>query len=493
MPDYRINDKWIMNRISSQSSSFSKWLSGLMSSIQNIFDNLPPEALTELKNSKDFNSIEEIKKDITQAEKEFEKLESLRELIPGIGSRVMDWIKSPLEEALKGSSTKKEDIDFELDLDIILGKRKSLSSALYDVSRERGIESEGLLYLIHALPDLEAFLYSTSVQKYYRDHTEHALRVAVLGDFLLEQDLGQGKLDGIISELIDLDKRALKEKFWWIIGLLHDIGYPLGKMTTAVNYSLFNQLLKCYPTLDLEFTPLKINLSWKGKQEDYLKIIEEGLSKKARELIREGAGLQYKEKTSQNSKTFLRQPTGHLEYQYKSQLTLDHGVISALSLLNGLGTPEEIKTNEEYKGFITAAKAIALHNFKANLKDYVFDERPLAFYLMLIDELQEWGRPIPIQVRDTYFTTELKKVTLLDELSLNLDEFSWFMKFKNKQAKDLMNFNFSIFSNEKKKTFGRLNTGEKFPKTTINLQNIEITKKKHKENEDVVAQNIITI
>jgi len=28
----------------------------------------------------------------------------------------------------------------------------------------------------------------------------------------------------------------------------------------------------------------------------------------------------------------------------------------------------------------------------------------------LIDELQEWGRPIPIQVRDTYFTTEIKKV-----------------------------------------------------------------------------------
>ncbi|MFX1490523.1 MAG: hypothetical protein ACFFBI_15335, partial [Promethearchaeota archaeon] len=168
MPDYRINDKWIMNRISSQSSSFSKWLSGLMSSIQNIFDNLPPEALTELKKSKDFNSIEEIKKDITQAEKEFEKLESFRELIPGIGSRVMDWIKSPLEEAMKDSSTKKEDIDFELDLDMILGNRKSLSSALYDVSRERGIESEGLLYLIQALPDLEAFLYSTSVQKYYR-------------------------------------------------------------------------------------------------------------------------------------------------------------------------------------------------------------------------------------------------------------------------------------------------------------------------------------
>ncbi|MCE7745846.1 MAG: hypothetical protein GPJ52_12005, partial [Candidatus Heimdallarchaeota archaeon] len=65
---------------------------------------------------------------------------------------------------------------------------------MYDVAVERGIDSEGILYLIQSLPDLESFLYSTSAGKYYRDHTEHQLRVAVLGDFLLEQDLGRGTL-----------------------------------------------------------------------------------------------------------------------------------------------------------------------------------------------------------------------------------------------------------------------------------------------------------
>ena len=38
-------------------------------------------------------------------------------------------------------------------------------------------------------------------------------------------------------------------------------------MTTAINYSLVNQMLKCYPTLDLEFLPFEISLSWKGNQE----------------------------------------------------------------------------------------------------------------------------------------------------------------------------------------------------------------------------------
>ncbi|MFX1410262.1 MAG: hypothetical protein ACFFA6_07910 [Promethearchaeota archaeon] len=493
MPDYKINDKWILDRISSQSNSFSQWFSNLMSSIEKIFDDFPPEALEELKKDNQFKSVEHIKRELTQAQKKLESLGSLGNLFSGIGSMGMKWLKRPIEEELKHVTQKSKIEDFDLDLEITLGKRKSLSSALYDVSKERGIESKGLLYLIRALPDLEAFLYSTSVKKYYRDHTEHALRVAVLGDFLLEQDLGQGSLDGLISELTNLDKKLLKEKIWWIVGLLHDIGYPLGKMTTAVNYSLINQLLKCYPTLDLEFIPFEINLTWKGKQEEYLKIIEEGLSKEAKSLIREGAGFYHQDISTQDLQIFIKQPKGHPEYQFKTSITLDHGVISALSLLNGLGTPEEIKSNDKYDGYIKAAKAIALHNFKAKLKDYIFDKQPLAFFLMLIDELQEWGRPIPIQVRDTYFTTELKKVTLLDELFLSLDEFSWLMQFKNQQAKDLMQFNFNIFSIEKKRSFGRLNSGANFPETTINLQDVKISKGKHKKKEDIIAHDRIII
>lgn len=451
---------------------------------------------------------EEISKSLKHADKELAATQQELAKLGFFGKKLSDFTmkaissyKKPLEKEITKSIENKivksmnaiESLDSGFDLDFLTGKRKDLSSALYDVSKERGIESQGLLYLIRALPDLEAFLYSTSVKKYYRDHTEHALRVAVLGDFLLEQDFGHGSLKGLIPEIIGLDKKLFKDKFWWIAGLLHDIGYPLGKMTTAVNYSLVNQILKCYPTLDLEIIPFEINLAWKGQQEEYLKIIENGLSKEARTLIREGAGYYHKHISAQGSQTFLRQPNGHPEFEFKDSIELDHGVISALSLLRGLGTPDEIKSNDEYDGYIKAARAIALHNFKANLKDYVFDKQPLAFFLMLIDELQEWGRPIPLQVRDTYFTTELKKVTLLDELLLNLDEFSWLMQFKNQEAKNLMNFNFKLFSNEKKKTFSRLICGDLFPKTTINLQDIKISGEKDKNKEDIIAQDIITI
>ena len=127
--------------------------------------------------------------------------------------------------------------------------------------------------------------------------------------------------------------------------------------------------------LDLEFSPFEINLAWKGEQEEYLKIIEEGLSKEARTLIRDGAGFYQHEKLAQKPHIFLKQPGGHPEFKHESPVNLDHGVISALALLKGLGTPEEIQKNEEHHDYVLVARAIALHNFKASLKDYVFDEQ----------------------------------------------------------------------------------------------------------------------
>lgn len=492
MPDFHINDDWILNRISSQSTSFAQWLSDLFKTVEESLEGAPPEVIEEYKKTKELD-LKDLDKQLASVQKELSNLKGMGKMFSGFGMKILKQFQKPLEQEIKSSIQSIDGLSSIPELDFITGRSKDLSTALYDVSKERGIESEGLLYLIRALPDLEAFLYSTSVKKYYRDHTEHALRVAVLGDFLLEQDLGQGTLESVISDLTELDKTLLKEKFWWITGLIHDIGYPLGKMTTAINYSLVNQLLKCYPTIDLEFIPFEINLAWKGKQEEYLEILEDGLSKEARELVRKGAGFTYKKISSQDPQIFLTQPEGHPEYQYINPVDLDHGVISALSLLKGIGTPQEIKKSDEFDGYVLAARAIALHNFKAQLKDYVFEEQPLAFYLMLIDELQEWGRPIPIQVRDTYFTTELEKVTLLDELLLTLDEFTWLMQFKNQQAKNLMEFNFKLFSNGKKKSFGRLNSGEKFPKTTINLQDIEFMKGKKEIKQNIIAEDTIII
>ncbi|MFX1375275.1 MAG: hypothetical protein ACFFA0_05640 [Promethearchaeota archaeon] len=492
MPDYKINDDWILTRISSQSSSFKQWVTNLLKDVEKSLEQIPVDVRKKVKIDKEIANLKDLDKDIASFQRHMENLSPFGKKFPNFGYKLMNRLQKPIEMGFK-SSLKELDINGDIEFGFLTGKRKNLSSALYDVSKERGIEAKGLLYLIKALPDLEAFLYSTSVKKYYRDHTEHALRVAVLGDFLLEQDLGQGTLEGIISELLDLDKKILKDKFWWITGLFHDIGYPLGKMTTAINYSLLNQLLKCYPTLDLEFTPFEINLNWQGLQEEYLKIIEKGLSKEAKELIRKGSGFYLDEPPRQDLQKFLAKPEGHPEYDFNSSVRLDHGVISSLSLLKSLGTPEDLTSNDEFDGYIKVAQAIALHNFKSHLKEYIFDNQPLAFFLMLIDELQEWGRPIPIQIRDSYFTVEVKKINLLEEVTFILDEFKWLMQFKNQQAKKLMKFDFQFFSNDKKRAFGRLDNGEHFPTTTITLQDIKSSSQKKKKKEEIIAQEKIII
>lgn len=496
MLEVNINDKWVLNRVSSESTSFSKWLGNLMNEIERKLGEENPEALAEIKKNKDLQSIKNVDNELANAREELQKAKKqlgnlgfLGKAFSGLGEKIIDKVEHSMMGSISGimESTVGQDID----IDLLTGKRKTLSSALYDVSKERGIESEGLLYLIKSLPDLEAFLYSTNVRKFYRDHTEHSLRVAVLGDYLLEQDFGQGKLLNIISELTELDKELLKDKIWWLAGLLHDIGYPLGKMTTAVNYSLINQLLKCYPSLDLQFKPLEIGLSWQGSQEEYLKIIEEELSKEMRIKIRKGTGYNIQNLPDYQSEVYLKNPNGHEEYNFEPKIKLDHGVISALSLLNSLGTPEEIRKKEEYKPYILVAKAMAIHNFKMKSKDSRFDNQPLAFLLMLVDELQEWGRPIPIQVRDTYFTTELKKVTLLDEILLHIDESNWFMKFKDQKAKKLMNFDFNRFSKSKQQAMHRLDHGKKYTQSNLILQDIESKKKDGKDT--VVREEKISI
>ena len=501
MLDYHINDKWILDRISNTSETFDNWIKNLITSVEKNIENIDDEMFNNIEKKKEGMTKHEVKRELAKTKKQvakttkdLENLGSIPNFVPEFGSKILQWVGNKVSENVlkEFQDSGLEGLENKFDLDFITGKKKNLSSALLDVTKERGINIKGVLYLIEALPDLEAFLYSTSVKKYYRDHTEHALRVAVLGDFLLEQKFENGDLAGIISEIIELDKTLFTEKIWWITSIIHDLGYPLGKMSSAVNYSLLNQLLKCYPTLDLEFIPCEIGLSWKGNQEEYLMIIEEGLSNEAREYVRKGAGYNHKRFPIPDPEIFLRTQTGHPEYNYKGYFDLDHGVLSALCLLNGLGMPDEIRRNEEYKGYILAAKAIALHNIKDKISDFNFDKNPLTFFLVLIDELQEWGRPIPIQVRDTYFTTELKKVTLLDEIELHLDEFAWYMQFRNAEAKKLMNFDFSLFSNNKEKSLERLYTGNNFSSISLHLEDIEINQSK-KKRENVIASKTIKV
>lgn len=328
------------------------------------------------------------------------------------------------------------------------------------------------------LPEFEALMYFLNVRKYYRDHCAHQLRVAILGDFLLDLESDSGRLEDLIKERLDLSSEELRTA-WWFTGLLHDTGIPLAKLCTAVNWSLFNEILKCYSSLDIEASPMSVNLAGdKLKNREYLSILVKDVPKHWREMLEKGLG---EPEYASGTILFTAGYCANKEFQPRD-LQLDHGVVAAINLLRTLGPPDRLLKNlPEDKPLIEAARAIAVHNLKNQLKEVPFEEFPLAFLLILADELQEWSRPITVPIKDTYFTTNLQKITLLDTIFYDETDELWDVPYTNPEAKKLAKFDFTKLCGEKKGALKILDCAEQFPESEVQLRNTNVEKPREEE------------
>ncbi len=365
----------------------------------------------------------------------------------------------------------------------------SLSNALYDVAKERGVKHEGVLHLIKMLPEFEALMYFLNVRKHYRDHCAHQLRVAVLGDFLLDLESEAGRLEGAVKDKLDLSSSEVRTA-WWFTGLLHDTGIPLAKLCTAINWSLLNEILRCYPSLNIKVLPMAVNLASDELQNrEYLSLLTFDMPERWQAMVKEGLG------ESESPKKPLLFKAGryvHQEYQPQDP-QMDHGVVGALNLLGTLGTPEELQKNlTENKPLIEAAKAISIHNFKSGLRNVPFEDFPLAFLLILVDELQEWSRPVSVPVENTYFTTSLEKVALLDSIFYRRTNEVWDIPYVNMSAKKLANFDFKIVCNDKAHSLKVLNCTEQFPESEVQLRNIDEQKRRKEEKFKIAVKTTDT-
>jgi hypothetical protein len=354
----------------------------------------------------------------------------------------------------------------------------SLSNALYNVAKERGVTNEGVLYLIRMLPEFEALMYFLNVRKFYRDHCAHQLRVAVLGDFLLDLQSEAGGIEDVIKDKLDLSSEEVRTT-WWFIGLLHDTGIPLAKLCTAVNWSLLNEILRCYPSLDIKASPMLVSLASDDLQNrEYLSILVDGMPNRWQEMLNGGLGV------SEHKDEPILFKAGYYAYQeyQPRKLHIDHGVVGAVNLLRTLGTPEKLRKNlPEDKLLIEAARAISVHNFKNQLRNVPFEDFPLAFLLVLTDELQEWSRPVPVPVKDTYFTTSLEKVALLDAIFYARSNELWDIPYANMQAKRLAKFDFKKLCGDKASVLKVLDCTEQFPESEVHLRNIKTEKPRKEE------------
>jgi hypothetical protein len=182
-----------------------------------------------------------------------------------------------------------------------------------------------------------------SLESSYRDHIFHMIDICLFGLFLLRNGFSK-----ILNETSKMQEDDIL-KNWFIASLLHDVGYVLNI------YSLIDEEVKY-------ITSVEINT----------------LKDKIKNATTEGIGL--------FTSNVLEKLKGiNIEIEAGQLKRLDHGVVSALHVLNIL---EKTSIDKEY---LPAISAILMHNLTTKPID--IEKEPVAVLLSICDELQDWERP----------------------------------------------------------------------------------------------------
>lgn len=234
----------------------------------------------------------------------------------------------------------------------------------------------------------ELLLYAESDYKRYREHIVHPYKVMAIGAWVMEEverlvpSIGKNlRSNTRVIQLVDslrlatsaLDDPHVIKTAWWLAGLFHDLGY----MFYFMSRNLEPKILRTYPV-------------YVGSAGGRLGVgTPSHLAEMA--LFRDLW-------TSDGSKE------GHKGFLTESA-SMNHSVVGGLTLLSMLGEMESVYkvTPEQALAFHLAADAVAIHDLIGPGKTIhcglpsgrvSFRDRPLAWLLILCDELQDWGRPI---------------------------------------------------------------------------------------------------
>jgi hypothetical protein len=190
----------------------------------------------------------------------------------------------------------------------------------------------------NALANFEQIIISTRglERKFYRDHLNHLIRVA-----LLARAIGQKSPFNLPYQ--DSDKLVLASLF-------HDVAYPLSNIGQGVRFSV-RAIKDCYN-------------------------IASGAS-----LIPE---IKFKLELEKFSSLLPK-----LLCEYKTRLKeLDHGTLSSLEFISYLEQSEKL-----FEKYMEVIKAIAFHH-PPNIERINSMQEKILSILILADELQDWGRPV---------------------------------------------------------------------------------------------------
>jgi hypothetical protein len=210
----------------------------------------------------------------------------------------------------------------------------------------------------------------------FREHEVHQLNVGVLGLLLLQVYVSPSEtLKEYISNVLDWLPKDV-EKAWLITSFLHDHARPIEFMLNKAPIIYRQKSFPDYHThldglLDL-FSPIEKNV----------------FSESLRKIYN---GLLDGENKLPDLESLISHEMGKIQFRHKIKRKeiLDHGVLAAINLTTTLRNINDIYVDES-EIVKTSARAMAIHNLAS--ERVKLKEEPIAFLLVLCDEMQEWGR-----------------------------------------------------------------------------------------------------
>ncbi len=311
-----------------------------------------------------------------------------------------------------------------------------------NIKSEQVSESNTLLKLVGMMKDYEDNT-GKLIEK-QRDHFIHSVNVFVLGLAIYSQNVNYRE---IFEEYIEkspyekyyrIDGEVSREEFfyrWGIASLFHDIGYPVEiigkqlakfvndgsqsistkyKVDTAVNFNNFNEL-NTIVKVDPNFSKIY--------RKDYPETNFIDLYKPtdimAHQIftdfyVGDVRAIDDYDRLSNELNRLISHLDNFIDYMAANRF-IDHGFFSAIFVLNSYAALMQKyylnQSMEKYAYFFypvaNSATSILLHNYyRGTLQARPFElgklepkRNPIAFMLILCDELQEWNRR-PIGVKD---------------------------------------------------------------------------------------------
>lgn len=261
----------------------------------------------------------------------------------------------------------------------------------------------------------------------YRDHFIHQFQVFLLGC-------------PIINHHIDAIKESLEARIdgkynddsiyftWLIASSLHDIGYPIERFPKWLD-TFFKEYLQ------VEDLPLSVDFGHMLTKRNFMEYIDK-LSSLLHHLSKDSGG----KWTYNNALEIDKDVRKFFIDQLIRQR--NHGVISALCLMDVIENGEYARSHPNYKRDIfspyvcPAALATLLHDSEIFCNDIIkkieFSKNPLSFLLIYCDTVQEWGRP---SKQESYATDDFEP--FLTDLKISDNEIFAKLTYENSANKEL--------------------------------------------------------